>query len=226
MTSADLVEVWVQSILRGQSRCTIAFPGGQSAIALMADLAEREIAWERIKITLVDERAVPMTDPLSNAALVVRAFEKSLASGATFSALMVGDTAIDAAKQLNDAASNHPDISVLGMGEDGHFASLFPGQRDALEKPDVGFIATQPFGKPAVARISMTIPMLSHARNRLLLVSNEPKAGRVRDAIASGKDPSNPVSYLLNSSYPWVVQWPDGRHTEIQRGIEAPFHLG
>lgn len=226
MSGADLIEFWIQSVLRDQSRCTIAFPGGQSAVSLMADLSEREIDWERIAITLVDERAVPITDPLSNAALVMSAFERPLALGAIFCELMISDTADEAASRLHHMTSQHPDIAVLGMGEDGHFASLFPGQVETLEESSVNFVATPPLGQPQVARISMTIPALSKSSHRLLLVSNEAKAGKVRDAIASGKDPSNPVSYLLNSSYPCVVQWPDGRHTEIQRGIEVPVHLG
>ena len=196
----------------------IAFPGGRSAIDLMTELSRASIDWSSVRVTLVDERAVDESSDASNARLVKSTLCVNRASDATFEPMLIGHDAASSADQLNQR-QRPLDVVILGMGDDGHFASLFPGDIAApgLDDGQAGFVATSAIGSPAVPRISMTLKHILSAQLVVLLVSSEAKEAKVMAGLRS-IDAMNPISYVLASDDPIIVEWPDRTLTTIQRG--------
>jgi len=196
----------------------IAFPGGRSAVELMSELSHASIDWSSVCVTLVDERAVDESSDASNAALVKTMLCQNRAETATFEPMFVADDAERSADQLNQQDSPL-DIAVLGMGDDGHFASLFPNEIavPGLADGRLGFVATSAIGSPSVPRISMTLSQILSAQLVVLLVSSDAKKDKVIDGLGS-VDSMNPVSYLLASDHPILVVWPDGEMVTLHNG--------
>ena len=196
----------------------IAFPGGRSAIDLMSKLSNALIDWSSVRVTLVDERVVDESSDASNARLVKSTVCVNRASDATFEPMLVGDDAASSVDQLNQRECPI-DIAILGMGDDGHFASLFPNEIavPGLDDGHAGFVATSAIGSPTVPRISMTLKHILSAQLVVLLVSSKAKEAKVMAGLRS-IDAKNPISYLLASDDPIIVEWPDRTLTTIQRG--------
>jgi len=196
----------------------IAFPGGRSAIDLMSELSNASIDWSSVRVTLVDEREVDESSDASNARLVKSKLCVNRASYATFEPMLIGDDAESSADQLNQRECPL-DIAILGMGDDGHFASLFPSETavPGLDDGQVGFVATSASGEPAVPRISMTLKHILSAQLVVLLVSSEAKKAKVMAGLRL-IDAMNPISYLLASDDPIIVEWPDRTLTMIKQG--------
>ena len=205
--------------LASKGSARIAFPGGRSAVALMDQLSQTELDWSSVNVTLVDERAVDESSDASNARLVKEKLLIQHAKSAKFEPLFIGDDATEAVSVLNQREATL-DVVVLGMGEDGHFASLFPSDTPVTGLADTldGFVATEAVGSPTVPRISMTLTRILSAELVVLLVSSEEKKDKVMNGLIA-MNPMNPVSYLLASDHPVVVAWPDGEIVTIQRGV-------
>ena len=216
MTVVETVVMTLEHLIVDRGRARIAFPGGRSAVGLMQELSTKPLEWSLIDVTLVDERAVPETDQASNARLVKQTLCTAQASHARFETLLVESDAMHSARTLNQRECSI-DIAILGMGEDGHFASLFPRQSavPGLGDDVDGFVATDAIGSPSVPRISLT--RILSASLVVLLVSSEAKKEKVLAGL-QGPDPMNPVSYLLAANHPIVIEWPDGSTETIQGG--------
>lgn len=219
MTIVETIVTTLQRLVADHGRARIAFPGGRSAVGLMEELATKALDWSSVHVTLVDERAVPETDDASNALLVKKILCTDRASSARFEPLFIEQDARNSVDTLNQADYSI-DIAVLGMGEDGHFASLFPSQFvvPGLGDDVDGYVATDAVGSPSVPRISMTLTRILSAPLVVLLVSSEAKKEKVLAGF-QGFDPMNPVSYLLAANHPIVVEWPDGSLETIQGGV-------
>ncbi len=219
MTALHHIAEHIQLLLRQQSTVRLAFPGGRSALTLMDGLSNTAFDWASVQVTLVDERAVAATHEASNARLVCQTLLKNQACAATFEPLFDEDSVESSLQTLN--AQRRPlDIVVLGMGHDGHFASLFPA-----DEPVPGllagldpFVGTRPIGSPCVRRLSMTLSTLLSASLVVLLVSSEAKRAKVNLGLTT-IDPRNPISYLLASEHPIWVEWPDQSMSLIQQGV-------
>ena len=207
---------WIQERLAQTGRCGIAFPGGRSPIALMHSLRVEPLDWTRVDVTLVDERAVDSSAEASNARLVQSEFLVDRASHATFHPLHIGQTAQASAQALNAGSHPLPDIAVLGFGEDGHFASIFPGEMVGFES-DEAFFATPPLGQPCVQRISMTWRAINDAKYRVLLASTEAKADLLHRVCRESVRVSCPLSVLAQAERPTWVQWPNGELERLER---------
>ena len=135
MTALHHISEHIQLLLRQQSTVRLAFPGGRSALTLMDGLSNTAFDWASVQVTLVDERAVAATHEASNARLVCQTLLKNQACAATFEPLFDEDSVESSLQTLN--AQRRPlYIVVLGMGDDGHFASLFPA-----DEPVPGLLA-------------------------------------------------------------------------------------
>ena len=178
-----------------KSVARIALPMGRSAINLMSELSNESIDWSSVRVTLVDERAVDESSDASNARLVKSTLCVNHASDATFEPMLIGDDAASSADQLNQM-ERPLDIAILGMGDDGHFASLFPSEVavPGLDDGKLGFVATSAIGSPAVPRISMTLKHILSAQLVVLLVSSEAKEAKVMAGLRL-IDAMNFISY-------------------------------
>ncbi|HCW95205.1 6-phosphogluconolactonase [Stutzerimonas balearica] len=171
---------------------SLAVSGGRSPIPFFEALSRRELDWSRVQITLADERWVPPSDEASNEALVRRYLLQGPAAQAQFLGLYSpADTLAEAARHAAEALTGlaQPiDVLVLGMGEDGHTASLFPGSdnlahalRDDCPEPCV------PMRAPSAPheRLSLSYPILASARTQYLAIQGLAKLDTLRDALAA-----------------------------------------
>ncbi|MEC8307808.1 MAG: 6-phosphogluconolactonase [Pseudomonadota bacterium] len=219
MTTGRLIINALKKGILDNGSVRIAFPGGRSAVSLMEELSHSELDWSAVHVTLVDERAVDHSHEASNARLVRSTLCINHAYSALFEPLFVGKDAETSAQLLNQAELLI-DIAVLGMGEDGHFASLFPNKSPVQGLADLtdGFVATGPIGSPSVPRISMTLQRILSAPLVVLLVSSDAKQEKVMAGLKA-VDPLNPVSYLLASDHLLSVVWPDQSVTTLRKGV-------
>jgi len=172
----------------------ISLAGGTTPRRAYQLLAEAPgIDWSRVDLWFGDERCLPPDDPESNYRLVA----ETLLPGADGVRVhpIDGTLAPDAgaAAYAEEIRGVTLDLALLGLGEDGHTASLFPGGASLVERSReaVAVVAS----KPPPHRITLTLPVLEAARELLVLAVGEGKADAVA-AVMRGPDPRYPASLL------------------------------
>jgi len=218
------LSAWIAGRLReaiaARGHAVLAVSGGKSPVPLFEALHRQPLDWSRLSVTLVDERCVPHDHPDSNTGLALAHLMQGPAAAAQFvpwfDTLPDGfDPADDAALQrladaANDRLDRQPwpwDLAVLGMGEDGHTASLFPhadGLAHALHAS--GPVAwTRPASAPH-ARLTLTLPALLATRDLVLPLMGPTKL-RVFQQARLAQDEALPVSHLLHQHHTPVHIW-------------------
>lgn len=171
----------------------IAVPGGSTPARVFDLLAGRQLDWSGVTLCLTDDRRVPDDHPASN-------FGKlSAALGATGATI----------ERLEEGAQVAPfDLVWLGMGEDGHVASLFPHMH-ATVRPGPSVIATTPIPLPPEApfdRLTLNRRALKASREIILVVTG-PAKRRLIERVLAGSD-AYPVSdYLRGAGPPVTIYW-------------------
>ncbi|MES2495861.1 MAG: 6-phosphogluconolactonase [Pseudomonadota bacterium] len=195
----------IESALDARGSCLIALPGGKTPLPIYEKLAKAKLDWKRVTIIPTDERIVPMTDPLSNAAAIARIF---LPKGARVIPV-ISEKAPDyrAAGMAADARLQDfpwpPDLVWLGVGTDGHTASIFAGPDldDALNAPKTRrMVGVMPDPLPAeapVARVSLTKAAILSARTVMLVLTGADKKALVERAIEDGASSTLPIGRVL-----------------------------
>lgn len=189
--------------LAARDRASFAAAGGRTPADVYDRLSQAPVDWSRVDITLTDERRVPRDHPDSNAGLLDRRLFKGGGAAAAF--IAPDDTA--ALERLRPL-----DVVLLGMGEDGHFASLFPGspalQRGLALSGEESCIdipaATD--GAPTQPRVSLTLPMLTSARHLLLAITGHAKRAVLQRA-ETAQPMQLPIAAVLRSGAPLTVFW-------------------
>lgn len=188
--AADLAQA-----LAARGHASLAVSGGSTPKRFLQALSRRQLDWSRVAITLVDERWVPESDPRSNAALVRRQLLQGPAGSARFLPLHRPlDTPEAALPELEQALEDLPlplDVAVLGMGEDGHTASFFPGGDlldQALDPGAPG--AVLPMRAPGAGepRVTLTLPVLLRARRLYLHIEGAAKRRILEQALSPGAE--------------------------------------
>lgn len=180
---------------RGAAR--LAIPGGSALAALGPARARVGAAWERVRLTWVDERCVPFADAASNRGEAYRsgALDAAHPPAAELALFLDGERGAQsvarAQRALDEWFGGALDVLLLGMGEDGHVASLFPGW-SAPHGARVAHVAASP--KPPPERITLTRALLVTAGRAILLATGEDKRAALQ-RLASG-DAALPASGL------------------------------
>ena len=175
--------------------------------------------WQHTFVTLVDERYVPETSPESNAGLIKRTLMTGAARQAEFLPLYSSQVTVDRAAALAahrlhaELDGRRLDAVLLGMGEDGHICSMFPGNpalRSLLSpglRPTVFGVAAGRDGMaPSMERLSLNLPWLIQAR-RVVLALTGAKKREVFEQQAAGDPRTHPIAALLTHGAPLEVVW-------------------
>jgi 6-phosphogluconolactonase len=193
VTAAAAIADRLREGLSVRGRASLVATGGRSPGPVYDRLAATELDWAHVAVTLSDERHVDTDSPNSNARLLRERLFVGQAAAAQF--LPLTDYAEPALKKLMPF-----DAVMLGVGDDGHVASLIPGSpimAHAMDPAGSALTAESPqgFGSPPVPRISLTFAALLQSRAIFLLIAGEAKRQLIVQAQA-GAD--FPVASVLN----------------------------
>ncbi len=192
-----------------RGRFVAALSGGSTPKGLFQQLAEEPyrtlIPWAKTYLFWVDERHVPLTDATSNYRMTQEfLLAKAPIPKANVFPMTDGSQPVERAASVYEikmgkffgaGALPRFDLTLLGMGDDGHTASLFPGmpQVNELHKWVVGYFVDE----ARKERVSLTFPVLNASRNLLVLMEGQKKAERLKDVLeGSSEPPRYPVQYL------------------------------
>jgi 6-phosphogluconolactonase len=212
---AEQVAMVLQLGLSLRDEASLALPGGRTPVPLFHALREVALDWARVLVTLTDERCVPTEDAASNAALLRDHLFAGRAVTARFVSLydggVEGDAAASRAWERLRIVPRPFDAVVLGMGEDGHFASLFAGNAGLAAALDAGAApACVAMRAPVVPheRISMNLAALLQARRVFLFATGMAKRELLMAASRRDGGAKWPVAALLAQRRPMVeVFW-------------------
>jgi 6-phosphogluconolactonase len=216
--AAALAEQLVATLQQGlatHGAASLALPGGRTPLPLFKALKDAPLDWSRVALTLTDERWVPESDPGSNAALLRSSLLSGRAGAARFVPLYDGSPTAEGASAgvwRGLQSLRRPfEAVVLGMGEDGHFASLFPGNAELTA-------ALDPYARPAcvamqapaapVERLSLNLAALRQARRLFVLITGKAKQDLLLQACRRDASGEWPVCALLSLRHPLIeVYW-------------------
>jgi 6-phosphogluconolactonase len=191
--------------IAARGSASLALSGGRSPVPFLHALSAQALDWKQVFVTLVDERWVDPAGPDSNEALL----RQHLLQGPAAAARFVGLKTVHAQPQqaLADreaalAVLPQPfDALLLGMGDDGHTASLFPGAPGldaALDPKGTAMLAAFPAPKAGHARISFTLAGLLNTRRLYLQIQGAAKQS-IYQRARLGADRAMPISLALNN---------------------------
>ncbi|MDY6839315.1 MAG: 6-phosphogluconolactonase [Thermodesulfobacteriota bacterium] len=198
--AADLFSKRARGCARNGAPFSVAISGGGTPRPVHRLLAQEpyrsEIPWTGVHLFWVDDRCVPKTSPASNVGAAKADFLDHIPiPPSQIHPMPTGIPPADGARQYEEAlraffgAEPFPafDLMLLGIGQDGHTASLFPEQR-ALDEMKRWVVAVKG-GNPNVSRLTMTLPVLNSAREIVFLISGKEKAAVTRAIFDEGGTP-------------------------------------
>jgi 6-phosphogluconolactonase len=208
----------LQDSLERRGTAHLALAGGSTprrAYELLADLLPD---WSAVELWYGDERCVDPQDPESNHQLVLQSLLARISGAAPREHRILGELGAEAAARayaeelrtavptVEEPESSHVesshgipvlDLALLGIGEDGHTASLFPGHPEVRDSSGALCLPVHDAPKPPPDRVTLTLPVLRAARRCLLLVTGAGKADALATVLA-GPDPHVPASLLAS----------------------------
>ena len=191
MDVIELITKKLSSSINKYQNASIAVPGGTSPIKIFNELSKQNLDWSKVQITLVDDRLVDPYNDHSNQKLINDYLLKNAAEKSKFFPLNKN--------LIKDDYFKFPlDICLLGIGNDGHFASLFPNMinntnmLDPNSKSSIDKVKAN--GNPFVPRISMNLPLILSSNLIILLIKGKLKQEVLREAY---NNKNIPLYYLL-----------------------------
>ena len=191
MDVIELITKNLSSSLNKYQNASIAVPGGTSPIKIFNELSKQKLDWSNIQITLVDDRLVDPNNDHSNQKLINDYLLKNAAEKSKFFPLNKN--------LIKDDNFKFPlDICLLGIGNDGHFASLFPNMinntnmLDPKSKSSIDEVKAN--GNPFIPRISMNLPLILSSNLIILLIKGKLKQEVLKEAY---NNKNIPLYYLL-----------------------------
>ncbi|MES2989007.1 MAG: 6-phosphogluconolactonase [Pseudomonadota bacterium] len=206
----------IESAIDARGGAVIALAGGKTPLPIYEKLAAAKIDWKRVTIVPGDDRLVPLGDPLSNVTAIGKIF---IPKGARVIPL-ISSTVTDykAAGRAADAIlQDHHwplDLCLLGMGSDGHAASIFPGPDydEALNGPKerraLGVMPDPLPPEAPVARVTLSRAAIVSARSLIIAITGDAKKEVLEAAVEGGASSPYPVGRILaDVELPVDVHW-------------------
>ncbi|MEM6628691.1 MAG: 6-phosphogluconolactonase [Bacteroidota bacterium] len=205
LKAAEKIAQWIQETIEERGRCCLCVAGGSTFLPIyeyLVETYEEDLDWEKVFIFWGDERAVSIMHPDSNVAMVFDTFLNEVPIPAANINIIQG------AREPNDAAQHYEkelraffsenegmDILLLGLGDDGHTASLFP-ETEALEQADRWVYYVEKDGVRH-SRITLTAPFLNRSQKTLFVAYGGKKAGAVKEVLEGERNPSKFPAQLI-----------------------------
>lgn len=208
---AERVAAALREAIAENGQATLVVSGGRSPIAFFQALATQALPWSKVLVSLADERWVPVSHEDSNEALVRRHLLQGPAAEARLLGLYHSAASLEQAAELTEQALRELppiDVLVLGMGTDGHTASLFPGSPNLPQALQVDCPRRcLPMLAPSVPhqRLTLTLPVLKAARLQILAIEGQSKLVVLEQALQQ-RDPHHmPISAFIGA--PLNIYW-------------------
>ena len=214
-TLAAAIAADLRAALTRRPAASLVVSGGRTPAAMFAALAAHALDWPRVSVTLADERWVASDDAASNERLLRASLLRDAAAGATIigmkNAAATPEAGVAAAWAEIGAMAQPFDVVVLGMGDDGHTASLFPGSAELAAGLDAGAppgcLAVHPTAAPH-ARLSLNLSALLRSRRICIQISGAQKWQVYEQARAAGPVEAMPIRAILRQRrVPVDVYW-------------------
>jgi 6-phosphogluconolactonase len=240
---AEAVASTINSAVRANGRCSIALAGGTTPRRLYTVLAmefRKHVPWKHLHVFWGDERVVPPGDPMRNDRMAremlldkVPCPKRHIHAMAT----RANQAPVDAAREYEETMRQYftdgrPrfDLVILGLGAEGHTASLFP-RSPALDEREQWVCAVKVPAKPS-SRLTLTLPVFNQAANVYFLATGAAKARALRAALNDGTDPNMCPAAAVRPADGKVTWWADGpaaaggtRDHDIHKGaVEETDH--
>ncbi|WP_163831633.1 6-phosphogluconolactonase [Spartinivicinus ruber] len=211
---AEHITKQLTEAIADKGKATLVLSGGRTPIPLFKQLANANIAWDKVYITLADERWVSPSDESSNERLIHQYLLQNHAANANFTGLKTHhDLATAGETECNNLLGKLPypfDVVVLGMGNDGHTASLFPESSRLAEGLDPNnpnhCLAITPMHAPH-ERMSLTFASLKQAKQLILHLCGTEKLNTLQTACEDGPIEDMPIRAFLRSHLPLTIYW-------------------
>ena len=205
----------IDSAVEARNASLIAVPGGEIGRAIFPKLAAQQLPWKRVTIIPTDDRLVPIDSDFSNVREIARTF---LPSGSRVVPIATEIPDYKLAGNSADARLQDlpwpPDLVWLGMGEDGHTASIFAGPdlQSALDAPKarraIGVMPDPLPQEAPVARVTLTRAAILSARTVMITVTGAKKREVLEQAIADGQSSRVPIGRVLaEAEQPIDIHW-------------------
>lgn len=218
----------IKRCLMHKPQATLCVPGGNTPALFLAALSQIKLDWSRVNIILNDERWVPLSDEKSNQAMLLRTLESGHAKAANmtafypspdrentnredflkkFNALYFPITGTIADKKAGKKAPKNTmpisiNVCVMGMGEDGHTASIFPHMANLAQALDTNaapaLISADPPGKES--RVSLNLSALLSAQHHYLLITGNTKKSLIQKAQAKTLPAELPIEHVIEQT--------------------------
>jgi len=187
------------------TRQSCGLSGGATALIFLGALRQAQVDWQRITLFWVDERAVGHEDPESNYGTAERMLLHPLGAKAPTAIPMpthkmpLGQAALWYDQALATYLSNGPlDLALLGVGEDGHICSLFPGHK-ALMQEDLRAVAIEDAPKPPPRRLSLTLRYVLQTK-KIWLIAIGPRKLPALQAAINKTGTATPLEVLMRQA--------------------------
>jgi 6-phosphogluconolactonase len=190
---------------------SLAVPGGATPGPMLRALSRHAMEWDAVTVTVTDERCVPEDNPRSNARLVRETLLQGAAAAARFVPLAPGGVAPGPDGPPGLSAMLPLDCVVLGMGDDMHTASLFPGADRLVDALAVDAPPAMSISAPGAPepRVTLTAPALTGARAIHLLIFGAAKHAAYHAALADGPVAEAPIRAILRAPGPVTIHYAD-----------------